>query len=78
MTTRKEAKAKIDALSDSAFEEVLKAIKDKARVERHLAALDAFQESWTPEEQAAWDKGTKRRPWRIGRDVGHQNLRSRP
>ena len=63
MTTREEAKAKIDALSDSTFKEALKVIENKSRIERHLTALDAFQESWTPEEQAAWDDGTKRRPW---------------
>lgn len=64
MTTREEAKAKLDTLSDSAFEEVVKVIEEKARIERHLAALSAFQADWTPEEQAAWEEGTKRRPWR--------------
>lgn len=61
MTTREEAKAKLDALSDSAFEEVVKVIDDKVRVERHLAALDAFQEGWTPEEEAAFEAALSRR-----------------
>jgi hypothetical protein len=64
MTTREEAKAKLDTLSDAAFEEVVKVIERQAEVERHLAALDAFQRGWTPEEEAAWDEGTRRRPWR--------------
>ena len=64
MTTREEAKAKIDTLSDSSFEEVLKIIERQAYVDRQLAALEAFAADWTPDEQAAWDEGTKRRPWR--------------
>ncbi|MDV6373758.1 hypothetical protein [Deinococcus arenicola] len=64
MTTREEAKAKLETLSDASFEEVVQLIERKAQIERHLAALSAFQEGWTPEEQAAWDEGTKRRPWR--------------
>ncbi|MFK7603435.1 hypothetical protein ACI3L1_14615 [Deinococcus sp. SM5_A1] len=64
MTSREEIKVKIDALSDASFEEVAQLIEQKARIERHLAALAAFQEGWTPDEQAAWDEGTKRRPWR--------------
>ncbi|WP_029476756.1 hypothetical protein [Deinococcus frigens] len=64
MTTREEIKAKIDALSDASFEEVVKVIERQAYVEQQMAALTAFAEDWTPEEQAAWDEGTKRRPWR--------------
>ncbi|WP_424949611.1 hypothetical protein [Deinococcus sp.] len=61
MTTREEAKAKIDALSDSAFEEVLKVIDEKARLERHLAALDAFAEGWTPEQAASFEAALSHR-----------------
>ncbi|QFP76844.1 hypothetical protein [Deinococcus sp. AJ005] len=64
MTTREEAKAKLETLSDSAFEEVVKVIERQEYVARQMAALQAFAEDWTPEEQAAWDEGTKRRPWR--------------
>lgn len=64
MTSREEAKAKLDTLSDSAFEEVVRVIERQAYVEQQMAALNAFAEDWTPEEQAAWDEGTKRRPWR--------------
>ncbi len=64
MTTREEVKAKIDALSETAFEEVAKLIERQAYVERQMAALHAFAADWTPEEQAAWDEGTRRQPWR--------------
>lgn len=61
MTTREEAKARIDALSDSDFEEVLKVIDEKARLERHLAALDAFAEGWTPDQAAAFEAALSHR-----------------
>lgn len=64
MTTREEAEAKLDTLSDSASEEVVRVIDRRVYVEQQMAALHAFAEDWTPEEQAAWDEGTKRRPWR--------------
>lgn len=64
MTTREEAKAKLDTLSDSAFEEVVKVIERQTYVEQQMAALKTFAESWTPEEEAAWAEGTKRLPWR--------------
>ena len=49
MTKREEAKVKLDALSDSSFEETAKAIDEKARIEKHSAALEAFIAGWTPE-----------------------------
>ena len=61
MTTREEAKAKLDALSDASFEEVLRVIDEKARVELHLAALDAFAEGWTPEQAATFEAALNRR-----------------
>ncbi|MGY2892959.1 hypothetical protein [Deinococcus sp. UYEF24] len=64
MTTREEAKVKLDALSDSSFEERVKAIDEKVRIEKHLAALDAFVEGWTPEAATAFEEGAQRRPWR--------------
>lgn len=64
MTTREEAKAKLETLSDASFEEVIQLIEHKVQIERHLAALSAFQKGWTPEEEQAWTEGTKRRPWR--------------
>ena len=61
MTTREDAKAKLDTLSDSAFEEVLKVIDDKARLERHLTALDAFADGWTPEQAIAFERALSHR-----------------
>lgn len=61
MTTREEAKAKIDAPSDSDFEEVLKVIDKKAQLERHLASRDAFAEGWTPDQAAAFEAASSHR-----------------
>lgn len=64
MTTREEAKMKLDALSDSSFEEIVKAIDEKVQIEKHLVALDAFIEGWTPEAAMAFEEGAQRRAWR--------------
>ena len=61
MTIREEAKAKIDALSGSDFEEVLKVVDEKAQLERHLAALDAFAEGWTHDQTAAFEAALSHR-----------------
>lgn len=64
MTTREEAKAKLDVLSDADFQAVVKLIEHREYVARQMAALEAFASDWTPDEEAAWLEGTKRRPWR--------------
>lgn len=52
MTTREEAQAKLNMLSDLAFEEVVKIINRQVHVEKQLAALKTLAESWTAEEEA--------------------------
>lgn len=64
MTAPKELHEKIDQLSPDGVKALREFLERQAYVERQMAALYAFAEAWTPEEQAAWDEGTKRRPWR--------------
>ncbi|GBF05165.1 hypothetical protein DAERI_030331 [Deinococcus aerius] len=64
MTAPKELHERIDRLSPEALRRVAEVVENEERIQRHLEALAAFQEGWTPEEQAAWDEGTRRRPWR--------------
>lgn len=62
MTAPKELHDRLDQLSPEGWQAVLATIEQQERIRRHLEALTAFQTGWTPEEQAAWDEGTKRRP----------------
>lgn len=64
MTASKELHDQIDRLSPEGVQALREFLERQAFVERQMAALHAFAEGWTPEEQAAWDEGTTRRPWR--------------
>lgn len=64
MTAPKELHERIDRLPPDSLERIAAAIAKEEQIQRHLDALRAFQADWTPEEQAAWDEGTKRRPFR--------------
>ena len=70
MTTRKEAKAKLDALSDSAFEEVVKVIE--AQEHGHQAQADELErllkvlaEPLPTAEQQELLRDLERRPWQM-------------
>lgn len=64
MTAPRELHEKIDQLSPEGIKALREFLERQDYVARQMAALQAFAEGWTPEEQAAWDEGTKRRPWR--------------
>lgn len=64
MTANKELHERIDQLSPEGVKALETFLERQAFAERQMAALHAFAADWTPEEQAAWDEGTKRRPWR--------------
>lgn len=64
MTAPKELHEKIDQLSPEGIKALQEFLARQEYAARQIAALEAFAADWTPEEQAAWDEGTKRRPWR--------------
>lgn len=64
MTASRELHERIDRLSPEAQAELAAFLDEKERIQKHLEALTAFQEDWTPDEEAAWLEGTQRRPWR--------------
>lgn len=62
MTAPKELHDQIDRLSPQGLERLREFLERQRRVEQHLAALDAFAEGWTPEEEAAFEAAMTRRP----------------
>lgn len=64
MTASKELHERIDRLPPEGIRAVLEVVERQEYAARQIEALKAFAADWTPEEQAAWDEGTKRRPWR--------------
>lgn len=64
MTAPKELHERIDQLSPEGLEALRAFLERQEYVARQMAALEAFATDWTPDEQAAWDEGTQRRPWR--------------
>jgi hypothetical protein len=61
VTASRELHERIDRLSPQAQERLREFLERQERVERHLAALDAFAEGWTPEEEAAFEAALTRR-----------------
>ncbi len=63
MTVPKELHDQIDRLSPESLQRLQEFLEQerRERVERHLAALDAFAEGWTPEEEAAFEAALNRR-----------------
>ena len=66
MTAPQDLHDRIDRLPPEGLKAVLEVVERQEYAARQLAALQAFAADWTAEEQAAWDEGTKRRPWRTG------------
>ncbi|AAF11654.1 MULTISPECIES: hypothetical protein [Deinococcus] len=64
MTAPKELHERIDRLPPEAIKAIQELVERQEYAAQQIAALKAFAADWTPEEQAAWDEGTKRRPWR--------------
>lgn len=64
MTASKELHERIDCLSPERLQHIVAELERQERIQKHLEALTAFQEGWTPDEEAAWLEGTQRRPWR--------------
>lgn len=61
MTAPKELHEKIDQLSPEGQERLRAFLERQRQVEQHLAALDAFAEGWTPEEETAFEAALSRR-----------------
>ncbi|GAA5512650.1 hypothetical protein Dcar01_01368 [Deinococcus carri] len=63
MTAPQELHEKIDQLSPEGLKRLQEFLERERqeRVERHLAALDAFAEGWTPEEEAAFEAALSQR-----------------
>lgn len=65
MTAPKELHEKIDQLSPEGLKALRDFLERQAYVQRQMAALHAFAEGWTAEEQAAWEAAMSRRmTWR--------------
>lgn len=64
MTAPQDLHERIDRLPPESLKAVLEVVERQEYAARQIEALRAFAADWTPEEQAAWDEGTKRRPFR--------------
>ncbi|MEF2279214.1 hypothetical protein V3W47_12970 [Deinococcus sp. YIM 134068] len=61
MTAPKELHEQIDRLSPEGQERLRAFLERQEKIERHLAALEAFSTGWTPEEEAAFEQALSRR-----------------
>lgn len=61
MTAPKELHERIDQLSPEGQERLRAFLERQEKIDRHLAALEAFSTGWTPEEEAAFEQALSRR-----------------
>jgi len=61
VTASKELHERIDQLSPEGQERLRAFLERQEKIERHMAALDAFAAGWTAEEEVAFEEALSRR-----------------
>lgn len=61
MTASKELHERIDRLSPEGQERLRVFLERQEKIERHMAAVEAFATGWTPEESEAFEQALSRR-----------------